>query len=250
MKLHPVFVVSKSRPDQKLYSLLDESHIDWTVVVEPQDEDAYRKVAANRSVMVLPENNRGICYVRQYLLEHARKKGLVWYWMLDDDITNFYYSGQVVTARYALSSAEKLINQLWNEKNIPVAQAALEYSQYSWSAKSDYALNSYCDVAVIINSVASFGCNYREEAHMKEDRDFTLQILSNGGFTCRLRKIGFSCPKNGSNKGGLYDEYKAGKEENASKQLASLWPNVVSLQTKSDGRKDAKIDWSTFKVQI
>jgi hypothetical protein len=140
-----------------------------------------------------------------------------------------------------MSKAEE---QLKTIKNLAVG--GLEYNQFAWAAKKQFAFNGYCEVATFVN-VKNCRVNYRPEVNLKEDRDFVLQSLALGYVSARTSGYAFAAPKNGSNKGGLYDEYKAGKEKNQVEKFCALWPGIVEPKVKPDGRFDAKIKWSLFK---
>ncbi|HEY2122393.1 MAG TPA: hypothetical protein VGH07_02260, partial [Chthoniobacterales bacterium] len=45
--------------------------------------------AGHGSIVQLPENNRGIAYARQRILEYAIARTNGWFWILDDDIYSF-----------------------------------------------------------------------------------------------------------------------------------------------------------------
>lgn len=214
--------------------------------VEPQEAADYQGAYAGVPLVLLAQDNQGIGYVRQAILEHARATGLGWYWMLDDDITAFYQvvrgRNVKVGARVALRGAQSLFAHLGD-----VGQAALEYRQFAWSARSLVVFNSYCDVAVCIHTDRTRMIRYRSEVDMKEDRDFTLQVRSMGYRTARVCCYAFAAPKNGSNTGGLYDVYATdGREAQASRRMAELWPGVCRPIVKPDGRHDVKIDWKAL----
>jgi hypothetical protein len=232
----PIFVPSKGRPDSSTARLLAEAGLAFTVVVEPQDERRYSRWPT----VALDRNDQGIAYVRSWIKANAASD---WYWMLDDDITAFYETAngrnKRADAAKAIRGAEKFFAQ---DKS--VAQAALEYQQFAWSSKKPVKHGGYCDVAVCTHAGRTAFCSYRPEVSLKEDRDFTLQVLASGYRTARVCAFSFAAPKNGSNGGGLQAEYaKAGREAAASLKMCQLWPGVCSLFTKPDGRKDVKISW-------
>jgi len=242
--MNTIFVPSKGRPESKLLHWLSEEGLPHCIVVEPQDFEAYKKFYLEGNLKVLHENDKGMAYVRNAILNTARATGLYSFWMLDDDINAFGKGtpeGYVYSmVRPALEAADILLEGF--------AQGALEYSQFAWSAQpGDHSDGGYCDVCVRIEPARVKGLAYREEVNLKEDRDFTLQVLASGERTRRISHIGFSCPENGSNKGGLYDEYKAGREEAAAEALARLWPHCVTVRQKKNGRIDAKIDWRSVR---
>lgn len=241
-----IYVASKGRADKcPTITNLFEARADFTVVVEPQDVKAYSKLNVHNT-MVLGKNNQGIAYARNSILERARFEKQPWIWMLDDDISQTYlvHNGKNVktpinivlkTAQLALCDVEGL------------AIGALEYGQYSWAAKKPLAMNSYCDVAVLINVRRTAHLSYRDGC--KEDRDFVLQCLASGYQSARSTRTSFQVPKNGSNKGGLHDAYASGLENHWSKKMVELWPGVCQLHTKKDGRPDVKVNWKLMKTR-
>lgn len=245
----PIYIPSKGRAlTMSTPELLKESGVPFKIVVEPQDYDAYKNANPETSFMVLAKDNQGIGFVRQSILDWARNSKDDWFWMMDDDITGFF---KAVNGRNVKTSIDSILSicELNLERTWFVGQAALEYQQYSWSAKKDYTWNSYCDVCVAINTTITKGIDYRSHMDLKEDRDFTLQILANAGLkTVRFSKFSFSAPKNGSNKGGLYQAYQqTDRELEAVNRMVKAWPGICSLNIKKDGRTDVKINWKLFK---
>jgi hypothetical protein len=120
-------------------------------------------------------------------------------------------------------------------------QAAAEYQQFAWRAKQPVVRNSYCDIVVALRT--NVQARYRGEAGLKEDRDYTLQLRAEGWSTTRITEVGFAAPTMGTNRGGLFEEYRAGRERESAEALARLWPDLVSVVRKPNGRIDARINW-------
>jgi len=252
--IFPIYVASKGRPESTTLRLLQVQKIAHTAVVEPQEVDEYLAEMGDwqsprdewPKLTVLPKSNQGIAFVRNYILEDARQRGLSWFWMLDDDINGFFLvekSRLVRTpAGEVLSAAQRVFRSVGR-----VGQGALEYGQFAWSARKDHAIG-YCDVAVCINVQRTAGLRYRKEMELKEDRDFTLQVLNSGWLTVRASHCAFAAPKNGSNAGGLSEVYaQNGREEEASKRMEKAWPGICRFEPKPDGRPDVKINWKAFR---
>lgn len=254
---YPIFVTSKGRPHATTFDTLDNSGLQFTVVVEPQDAEAYADAIDHEDLMLLPENDRGLAYARQHVLDHCREQpetALQWFWMLDDDISGFYRTNPATkrNERYKaaaiLGEAEECARAL-DGGNLGIV--ALEYQQFAWNATPGKpTMNSYTDVATLISPQVI--ADYRQELPLKVDRDFTLQVLATGYDTARLRWLSFSVPTNGTNEGGLHDTYDSliehdgeqiRREEYASRRLAELWPGIVEFKRKPNGRPDAKIHW-------
>lgn len=246
MNLWPIYVPSKGRAGtSQLLARFGELLVDAiTVVVEPQEFLAYRAAYPKLCLEQLIGNNGGITFARRSVTALARKRGHRWFWMMDDDITGFY---RTVGNKCVRHPAFEVLCEAQQISLPNVAQIALEYQQFSWSAKQPIAVNSYCDVCVAIRTEATVKHDYRP-VDLKEDRDFTMQLIQGGWTTVRCRQLAFSCPKNGSNKGGLFEEYaQPGREVAAVEKLCGLWPWCCTRQVKPNGRIDAKIDWKRIR---
>lgn len=244
----PVYVPSKGRPDPSTCKLLQESKLEYRLVIEPQEFHAYYfpKITQHPFIHELPENSQGIAFVRNWIKAHAERVGFRWYWMLDDDLKATYLVRNGKTIKTPIGEVLLEAQKIFTRSSL-VAQGALEYQQFAWSAKKDHAVG-YCDVAVCINVDKTCKISYRKEMELKEDRDFTLQVLASGMLTMRATHCAFAAPKNGSNKGGLKAEYdKKGREATASQRMVDAWPGICTLNKKSDGRPDVKINWKAFR---
>jgi hypothetical protein len=246
----PIFVPSKGRPNSTTLKLLAESELPFRAIVEPQDYEAYYPLWGRDHVEVLPENDQGLPYVRNWILNTAAEEDIGWYWMFDDDITAFgmVQSGKVQKRKARVVLKDSELSFMASEG---YGQIGLEYQQFAWSATKPYAYNSYCDVAVAIHAqrVKAAGLRFRD-IDLKLDRDFTLQVITAGLGVARLAQRCFAAPKNGSNKGGLKDKYdEPGREAAMSKRMMEMWPGICTVQVKKDGRVDAKINWREAVAQ-
>ena len=88
--MKPIYIPSKNRPDGELLIYLTERKIHFTLIIEPQDVEKYKEFKDKAKILILPEDNKGICYVRNFIINHNRNNGNDYYWMLDDDISGFY----------------------------------------------------------------------------------------------------------------------------------------------------------------
>lgn len=240
-----IYIPSKGRAGKaKTIEALMQEGTAFIAVVEPQDMNLYLEAYPSIRLLVLPANNKGISYARNFCLQEALANNQSHFWMLDDDLNGV---GSVVAGKikkgsygYVLGQAALLLNEFDN-----LVVGGLEYQQYAWAAKKPFAFNSYCDTCVYLNVKNAKNFKYRD--NLKEDRDMALQALSAGYITARTSFYCFSNPKNGSNQGGLYDEYKAGKEKLWSERMIKLWPGVCIPHPKKKDRHDVKINWRLFK---
>ena len=86
----PIFIPTKGRARRcKTAELLRSQLVEFNLVVEPQDADDYAKEYGLSNLMVLPKNDQGLVYARNYIKTEAIKSGADWHWQLDDDIRWF-----------------------------------------------------------------------------------------------------------------------------------------------------------------
>lgn len=244
----PAFIPSKGRPHATTARLLEAAGVAFRLVVEPQDAPHYLQAHPSDRLCVLGADDQGLAFARNAILDRARKEGIDWFWMLDDDISGFYrVSGRRCVpcpASEALAGAFALFSG-----RSDTAIGSLEYQQFAWSAARPAAINGYCDVAVCIHATRTAPARYRGHLVPKEDRDFTLQVLAGGWGTFRAQRFAFACPKNGSNAGGLAPVYAdPGREAEAVRKMCDAWgPDICRPTTKRAGRRDVSINWRFFR---
>jgi hypothetical protein len=253
--MHPIFIPSKARVDNaKFIDFLKEQGCSATIVIEKEDEQAYRnKFGPLFKYLILPESNQGITYVRNFIKSYTEEiyssgtedsEDYRRFWMCDDDISNLYYregTKMVKSGLNVLLGAERQM-----QLNPSVALLALDYQQLAWSAgEKEINYDSFCDVCVLHDNKLTKGMRYDAFVEGKEDRDFAMQVIKANYNTARTTLYAFAAPKNGSNKGGLKEIfYDAGREETCADRMAQKWgPEICSRITKDDGRPDVKIHW-------
>lgn len=253
----PLFIPTKKRQFNcsliKMLAALTKEELgkftSIVIVVEKEDFPGYHELFPQFNYIVLPQSEQGIAYVRNHIKKHCEGSGIKWFWMMDDDITGFLERvDKTMKKREPAEVLLKCQEVILSQPNI--AQGSLEYQQLAWSQEKEFKLNSYNDVCVLINTELSKDVEYRAYVAMKEDRDFTMQLISKGFDVCRVTRFGFAAPKNGSNAGGLkeiaYDVQ--GREEIAVARMIETWGDRICVPlTKPDGRKDVKIYWKEIR---
>lgn len=83
---------------------------------------------------------------------------------------------------------------------------------------------------------------------VREDYDFTLQLIARGLCTVRFRQLGFDVPQMAKVRGGLTDYYKNCQDEiiEQNKRFVEQWPSVAQRCMKgknSSRREDIRIRW-------
>lgn len=227
------FIPTKGRLNTKTYKLFQEVGIEVKHFIEPQEIDKYQ---VPNKVSIL-ENDKGIGYVRNFMLNYARENNYDWVLICDDDVTSFgIYNGKTVK-----KDASIWIEILDKVKKLPFELIGINYTQHAWHEKTNYSINKkFAEVCVLMN-VSKIKWNYRSEFNLKEDRDFALQTIKNGNGILRFNHFWFSCPDVGSNAGGLQDMYKAKRDEESALKMCKEWNPFITLKKKGD-RIDMKTD--------
>jgi len=227
------FIPTKGRTNTKTYKLFQEVGIEVKHFIEPQEIDSYQ---VPNKVSIL-ENNKGIGYVRNFMLNYARQNNYEWILICDDDVSSFgIYNGKTIK-----QDASIWFKILEKAKKLPFELIGINYTQHAWHEKTSYSINKkFAEVCVLMN-VSKIKWNYRSEFNLKEDRDFALQTIKNGNGILRFNHFWFSCPDVGSNAGGLQNEYKQKKDEESATKMCREWNPFIKLQKKND-RIDMKTD--------
>lgn len=239
-----IFVPTKNRVENStLLKFAQENNEKINVVLEPQDYENYKIKYPDFNYIILPKNNGGITYVRNFIKQYTETNSIENYWQLDDDITGFFYREKTKLIRMDFKALKKAQIQFM-QKNI--ALGSLEYRQFAWSATKDMVLNSFCDSCVFVDNTKLKGLMYNEYVEGKEDRDFAMQVIKSGNKTGRTTLFAFSAPANGSNAGGLKEIfYDLGKEKACVNRMIEIWGTEICLPiTKENGRNDIKIIWN------
>ena len=227
------FIPTKGRPQTKTYKLFQDAGIEVKHFIEPQEIDKYQ--VPNKVSII--ENDKGIGYVRNFMLNYARANNYEWVIICDDDVVSFgIYNGKTIK-----KDATIWFDILKKAMLLPFEIIGINYTQHAWHEKTNYSINKkFAEVCILMN-VKNINWNYRSEFNLKEDRDFALQTIKNGNGILRFNKYWFSCPDVGSNAGGLQDMYKQKKDEESAKKMCYEWNPFITLQRKGE-RMDMKTD--------
>jgi hypothetical protein len=252
MNKYPIFVLSKGRPLPEVATtikLLNESSLDYTIVVEPQDVQAYRAVfdRPNIDFLVLAQNDGGIEFVRQSILEEARENGTEYYWQIDDNVKAFIRKdGKEKTPAKAVD-VFKYIEDLV-DKYDHVALAAPQHEVIAHWATEDFMFNKGTWACVLTNTKT--GINYTKGMPIIEDLDFILQHLIAGWNTIVSNKFCMVKPQSGKTKvGGLQYAYTTVYEQMIHK-LLDKYPEHTKLNDRGARGINIRTAWRHFKRDV
>jgi len=222
------YIPTKNRKHTKTYKLFEKAGIECKHFIEPKEFQDY---------------DMGVTYVRNFMLDYAKKNNEEWVIFCDDDVSAFgIYKNKTINI-----GASIWFDILKKAKKLPFELIGINYTQFAWSENKSYSINSkFAEVCVLINVKK---INWRYTEFTKEDRDFQLQTIQNGYGVLRFNHYWFSCPSIGTNKGGLYDLYKEKKDTIWAGNIVKKWYPFAKLIRKK-GKIDAKVDIKSFAKSL
>ena len=109
------YIPSKGRPKTQTYKLFQSAGIEVLHFIEPSEIELYDVPGTKVDI---GENDRGIAYVRNFMLSYAKRNGHIHVIVCDDDVTSFgkYIDGKKLrrTLQYGWRYSNKLGTSLTN----------------------------------------------------------------------------------------------------------------------------------------
>lgn len=244
---YPIYIISKGRAESRLTAKsLDRMRVPYRIVVEPQEVKQYAKVISDFKVLALPFSDlgQGSIPARNWVWEHAAAAGVERYWILDDNIDNFFRLNRnlktPVVSGTIFRCAEDFVDRYEN-----VAEAGFNYFMFA-SRKSvmpPFVLNTRIYSCILLRT----DLPYRWRGRYNEDTDLSLRILKDGW--CTVLFNAFLCGKAPTMvmKGGNTDElYQDDGRLQMAQSLAEQHPDVARVGWKWN-RYQHEVDYSRFK---
>lgn len=233
------YIPTKDRQKTATYKLFEKVDIPVLHFIEPQDYESYK--VPNK--INIGENDKGISYVRNFMLDYAKKNNHNWVIMCDDDVKRFgIYNGKTKP-----TDASIWFDILNKAKKLPFEVYGINYVQYAWASKQSYNINkSFIEVCVLIN-IGKIKWRYAEG--MKQDREFCLEAIKNGTGIVKFNHYWHDSPKVGTNKGGLHKSYVNKEDTKAANRLVRKYYPYAKIVNK-DGRIEAKIDIKNYALSL
>lgn len=236
-KLQRIYIPTLGRIEKQItYDNMPDWVKDITyIVIQPQEEAQFRKRYPNSNIKVLPQEIKGICATRQWIINDG---GDDCYGMIDDDIIFWKRNVDRSTGKKnADKSNEPITSEDWKEM--------IQWVETKWN--DGYAIAGNRKKGLPPNSkddmefgklVQSFWINgsklYRDKIEWTiefvEDVHFILQVLSMGGKTVVSDKYLFDCDDYGNEGGCQMTGRTAQINLDAMLKLASLYPNIIKMK--------------------
>lgn len=249
---YPIYIPSKGRADACLTArFLAADKVPFSVVVEPQEADAYREAQGADRVLVLPFSNLGLGSVpaRNWIWEHAAAAGAERHWVIDDNITGLWRRWRARKIRCDAGAALRAVED-FADRYDNLAIAGLNYFMFAANKAKlpPYFLNAHVYSCMLIESRLPF----RWRGRYNEDADLCLQVLSAG--LCTVLVNAFLAWKitTMTMKGGNTQELYGGDGRlKMARSLERAWPYVVKTARRF-GRPQhvVKASWRYFDTPL
>lgn len=235
-------IPSKGRAGKtKTDKLMREAGLSYCFVVEPQEQEDYS--ATGSFIMTLPENNMGITFARDWILQQMRKMKYERFWMLDDDIECFGESFNGRTFKTDAGVLLRAYSQL--QAYGPASLYSLDLRQFAWSSK-DVQRDKIAMQCVMFDMQNCENLNYDLRLKIREDYDLSFQAIFKGKGTLKSGKYYYGIADMKSQKGGMEQWYNEETEMHETQKLCRKWPGLVE-PLKKDNRIDVKVNWNKIK---
>lgn len=256
---YPIYIPSKGRASKPFSArTFDQDGVPYRVVVEPSQVEAYKEWDDRGMLLVLPENNKGLVYARNWIKDHAVSEGHERHWQFDDDIhyISRLHRGYRIRcdAGVALAACEDFVDRYEN-----VALAALNSdffivcngsTQTQWDP---FRLNFRCYTAFLMMNSLPNRWRYR----YNEDTDMTLQVLADGWCTILFNAFMIKCEATENNStgnregGGQAAVYSGDGRLKMARELERVWPGVVETKRRFNRPQHAVKDrWMKFDTKL
>lgn len=248
---YPIYVISKGRAGgnwgRLTYKALDNLGIDYRIVVEPQERDAYAEHVEEAKILVLPfqDLGEGSVPARNWVWEHAEAAGAARHWILDDNIEDFARLNRnrtrIVKDENPFVPCERFVDRYSN-----VALAGMQYRGFVNAAHPDvppYRLNTRIYSCILVNHALPF----RWRGRYNEDTDLSLRALKAGWVTVLFNSYQAHKVQSMHLNGGNTDElYADDGRLRMAESLRAQHPDVVTIVEKW-GRPQHHVDYSPFR---
>ena len=247
--LFPIYVPSKGRAiSATTPKLLMRSNIPFRLVVEPQESEAYAKQYGEDRILVLPKDNQGIIFSRNFCKRHARTMGAKWHWQIDDDLISFRRRIGIIDGKFkaercdaleALRGVQEFVTQFKNvAAACPKAQGAV------FNEPRPFLVNQLIYTCGLFRTDVDAWWRV-----IPGDTDYSLQVLKQGWVTLLCFQYLQHSASSDAIAGGMQDvRGGATGRLNHLRNLKKLWPDDISLVERNHfGKASGRASWSQFK---
>ncbi len=248
---YPIFIPSKGRPDTR-YTMksFDRINVPYTVVVEPQEFDAYKAVIDQKKLLVLPFRDQGLVATRNWIWDYAASLEAPRYWTFDDNIMGFFrFNANLktpVSDGTILAALEDFVERY---ENVPIA--GCNYFMFVDRKSANIppiTMNTrvYSNMLIQTDVCDSTGKPFRNEGFYNDDTDLCLRVLKDGQCTILFNAFLIDKETTLKIKGGMTPHYQNDGRYKMAKELAEKHPDCVTI-TEKWGRPQHQVNYSAFR---
>jgi hypothetical protein len=262
MPKYPMYVVSFDRwQDNRRLTIREFERIGlpYTVVVEPEEEEKYKRVCKGGEVIVLPQRyhdefeacvprepgtRQGAGPARNLAWDDAVERGFERHWLFDDNVSALYRVNNNLKIRIADPTVFKVMED-FVDRYVNVALAGPNYETFVHRKyyRPPFVLNTRIySMTLVKNDIP-----YRWRGRYNEDTDLSLRVLKDGWCTILFNAFVGHKMATQTVKGGLTDQiYMKEGTYAKSKLIEQLHPDVTKMVWRF-GRIHHFVDYSRFK---
>lgn len=249
MPRYPIYVPSKNRLETSMTAnFLLEDGVPFHIVVEPQEADAYKGKFGEDRVLVLPENDQGLHYARNWIKAHATEAGYKRHWQIDDNckMMRRMWKGKRIrcNAGVALAVIEDLADRYKN-----VAIIGPNYTMFAMRPMGGILPHFLTNCHVYSCSLILNEIPFKWRSRYNDDTDLCLQVLSGGYCTILCNVFLIDKQRTMLQAGGNTPIYQCDGRLYMAQDLARRWPRIVKISRKW-GRPQHVVNWHKFKTPL
>jgi hypothetical protein len=246
---YPVYIPSKNRPQFcQTAKFFLEDDVDFRIVIEPGQVEAYRKFFDDGLLLVLPEDNLRLLGARLWIRQHSIDNGFDRHWQFDDNSMHLsrLHKGRRIKCNSAIALQ---VLEEFTDRYSNIGLSGFNYETFAQpETKKPFLLNHHIYSATLVNNRMP----YKWRLMYNDDTDLCLQVLANGLCTVLFNAFCIKKIETMTLRGGnTTDLYQKDGRLVMARTLEEMWPEYVSTKWRF-GRPQhvIKNNWRDFKQPL
>lgn len=249
MKLprYPVYVPSKGRAKTALTPrFLARDKVPFHIVVEPQDHDEYAERWGVKRLLVLPENDKGLVYARNWIKAHSiAEYGAERHWQIDDNCRRIVRVAKGLRIKAPSGVALRVVED-FTDRYENVGLSGLAYAMFVPPNLGPFTLNCHIYSCLLVQN--SLPYKWR---NFNDDVDMSLQILSGGLCTVLVNVFAIEKLATMTMKGGMTSNYERDGRLRLAKSAERVWPYITYTKRRfSKAQVHVRNSWKFFDTKL
>jgi hypothetical protein len=242
--MFPIFIPSKGRPRNKTADGMAKEGLDFTLLVEPYEAEAYAANYGADKVVAVSRENAGEAFARNAIKFIAIKNKQAYNFQIDDDISGFrigiaWHKNRKATFKEALQLQEDESKKIEHLGVSSAITASFPYggkgSLLNKSIQSCLLVNSY--MPIYFRHVPTYG---------PLDIDLAIQCMHNGWRTLRCTQVMYYGPVQTGKTMQGGNCFTPETRNETYRTLARAWPQYMTFNEKRPNLSTSTV-WKHFK---